>query len=370
MVIPPRFQHVLLKELHNEHSGISQTKSFARSYMWWPNMDICIEEMISGGLICQSARNNTPAAPLHPWPWVTPILQRFHIDFAEKSEHNYLIAVDSHSKWLEVIPMKTTTSEKTIDVVRKLFSSHGLCEEQLVSHVFKSFCEANGIKHTRVVPYHPQSNGAAERCVQTVKNSLKKYTKSHGISHDHCLANFLLRYRCTPHSVTGVTPCQLFLKRNKFSLLKPSLEREMEEKQHKQQRRSENVKLRELRSGDTVHVRNHLYGQVKWPPGTVVCRLGPLKYLIQVHGKHWYVHIRSTSEVDESVISDPVLPYHNKPSVVPNSMPNPIVTPISENIENCESTTVVEQGIPNISPVKTPLRMSIRNINTPEKMDL
>ena len=37
--------------------------------------------------------------------------------------------VDSQSKWLEVIPMKTTTSEKAIDVLRKLFSSHGLYEE-------------------------------------------------------------------------------------------------------------------------------------------------------------------------------------------------------------------------------------------------
>ena len=84
--------------------------------------------------------------------------------------------------------MKTTNFEKTIDVLRKLFSSHGLCEEivsdngpQFVSHVFMSFGEANGIKW----PYHQPSNGAAERCVQTVKNSMKKYTNSHGISHDH-----------------------------------------------------------------------------------------------------------------------------------------------------------------------------------------
>ena len=73
---------------------------------------------------------------------------------------------------------------------------------QFVSHIYKSFCEANGVKHTRVVPYHPQSNCAAKGCVQTVKKSLKKYTKSHGISHDHWLANFPLRYMCTPHSVT------------------------------------------------------------------------------------------------------------------------------------------------------------------------
>ena len=62
------------------------------------------------------------------------------------------------------------------------------------------------------------------------------------------------------------------------------------------------MKLRDLVCGDTVHVRNHLNGQVKWAPRNVVRRLGPLTYLTQVHGKRRYVdHIRSTSEVDESV---------------------------------------------------------------------
>ena len=42
---------------------------------------------------------------------------------------NYLIIVDSHSKWLEVVPMMSTTASKTIDVLRGLFASHGLPEE-------------------------------------------------------------------------------------------------------------------------------------------------------------------------------------------------------------------------------------------------
>ena len=86
----------------------------------------------------------------------------------------------------------------------------------------------------------------------------------------------------------------------------------------------------------------------------MVRRLGSLTYLIQVHRKRrsgHVNHIRSTSEVDESVASDPVLPHHNIPSVVPNSVPTPMVTPISENIENCESSTV-EQGIPKICIMK------------------
>ena len=36
VVIPPPFQERLLHELRSEHNGISQTKAFARSYLWWP----------------------------------------------------------------------------------------------------------------------------------------------------------------------------------------------------------------------------------------------------------------------------------------------------------------------------------------------
>ena len=137
--------------------------------------------MISGCLICQSVRNNPPAAPLHPWPWAALIWQRVYIEFAEKGEHNYLIVVDSHNKWLEVC-VNIPLLRKQIDVLRKLFSSHGLCEEivpdngpQFMSHVFKSFCEANSIKHNRVVPYHPHSNSAAERCVRIRMILFHKY---------------------------------------------------------------------------------------------------------------------------------------------------------------------------------------------------
>ena len=71
----------------------------------------------------------------------------------------------------------------------------------------------NGIKHTRVAPYHPASSGATERCVQTVKQGLRKHSARIHISKERWLVNFLLRYRCTPHSVTGASPAEPFLKR-------------------------------------------------------------------------------------------------------------------------------------------------------------
>ena len=44
---------------------------------------------------------------------------------------------------------------------------------QFVAHEFAKFLRVNGVKHIRVVPYHPSSNGAVERLVQSFKQCMK-----------------------------------------------------------------------------------------------------------------------------------------------------------------------------------------------------
>ena len=43
-----------------------------------------------------------------------------------------------------------------------------------MSREFKDFVKANGIKHVTSAPYHPSTNGLAERAVQILKQGLKK----------------------------------------------------------------------------------------------------------------------------------------------------------------------------------------------------
>ena len=45
-----------------------------------------------------------------------------------------------------------------------------------VSQEFEAFHASNGIKHITSEPYHPASNGLAERAVQIVKRGMKKVT--------------------------------------------------------------------------------------------------------------------------------------------------------------------------------------------------
>ena len=84
----------------------------------------------------------------------------------------YLLVVNAHSKWIEVIMMTSTSAEKTITELRKLFASYGLPEQlvtdngpQFTSGEFDMFMKYNGIKHMFTAPYHPKSNGEAERAV-------------------------------------------------------------------------------------------------------------------------------------------------------------------------------------------------------------
>ncbi|XP_033098565.1 uncharacterized protein K02A2.6-like [Anneissia japonica] len=156
-------------------------KGLARSYLWWPGLDQDIQNLVSQCETCLSVRNKPPLAPLQTWEWPSRVWQRLHVDYAELKGQHLFIVLDSHSKWVEVYPMKITTTNKTLDILRRLFSSYGLPEEivsdngpQFISSDFAEFMTRNGIIHKRVAPYHPASNGAAERTVQIVKKALIK----------------------------------------------------------------------------------------------------------------------------------------------------------------------------------------------------
>ena len=131
--------------------------------------------------------------------------------------------MDAHSKWLDVHIMKSTTSAATIEKPREVFATHGLPRivvsdngPQFTSVEFAEFMAKNGIRHTTVSPYHPASNGQVEHSVRTVNEG---FEKTEGDSIQSRLSRFLLRYRITLHSTTGVPPAQLLIKRHLLTKL-------------------------------------------------------------------------------------------------------------------------------------------------------
>ena len=84
-------------------------------------------------------------------------------------------------------------------------------------------------------PYHPASNGLAERFIKSMKQNLKA-SAADGRSSQK-LSSFLLGYRTTAHATTGVPPCKRLLGRDlrmRLSLLRLDHEKSVMDKQAKQ----------------------------------------------------------------------------------------------------------------------------------------
>ena len=123
VVIPKKLQEEVLLELHTSHPGIVCMKEIARSHVWWFNIDIDIGGLVKQFVTCQQTRNVPTVAPLMPWVWPISPWSRIHIDFAQKDRQDFLVIVDAHSKWPEIIMMNSTTTSATIRVLRDLFSN-------------------------------------------------------------------------------------------------------------------------------------------------------------------------------------------------------------------------------------------------------
>ena len=88
------------------------------------------------------------------------------------------------------------------------------------SEEFQEWCSERGITHLSGAPYHPATNGAAERLVQSFKSSLRKSS----LPPKSALQEFLMIYRCTPLP-SGMSPSELLNGRQirtKIDVLVPS----------------------------------------------------------------------------------------------------------------------------------------------------
>ncbi len=112
--------------------------------------------------------------------------------------------------------MKSILSAKTIERLRAIFATHELPQKIVsdngplfTSDKFKKFMQANnGIRHITLAPYHPSTNGLAERAVQTVKNGLRQMK---GEAVEEKLSRFLMKYKNHSSFNHRISPSQLLM---------------------------------------------------------------------------------------------------------------------------------------------------------------
>ena len=80
----------------------------------------------------------------------------------------------SHSKWMEVVKMFSTTSQAAISQLGHIFAKFGLPSmlvsdnaRVFTSEEFKEFLKQNGIYNVMSAPFQPSTNSLAKRALQT-----------------------------------------------------------------------------------------------------------------------------------------------------------------------------------------------------------
>ncbi|XP_015282931.1 PREDICTED: rho guanine nucleotide exchange factor 4-like [Gekko japonicus] len=254
-------------------------KALARSYVWWPGLDWDIEDVVKRCQPCQESRLEPSRAPARAWesshrPW-----SRLHLDFVGPFQGQlFFILVDEYSKWLEVFPVPSTSSKAAIRAMWRIFSAQGIPDTLVAdngtaftSSEFQDFTWYYGIHHIRSAPFHPATNGQAERMVWTTKEVLRRLDNK---DWDYKLAAFLFSQQIMPHTTTGCNPAERLLGRcltTRLDCLHP--DRAPEEELDTESPEA----ARGFFPEDPVYTRNYVRGP-PWIPAWVVRVMAPRLY--------------------------------------------------------------------------------------------
>ena len=198
------------------------------------------------------------------------------------------------------------------------------------SEEFQAWCRERGIIHLTGAPYHPATNGAAERLVQTFKQALVKSS----LPPKTALQEFLMQYRRTPLAV-GYSLSEFLNGRQIRSNLLPSPAHIFQGRQAREATKSQ---AEEISNQATVH---HIYKvgspcyalycglrrdkDPRWVPAVVTKVFGTRSVNVRLFpkGGTWRRHIEQLrpryganddADPGEPPTSSPTLETANQPS--------------------------------------------------------
>ena len=321
IVVPEVFRKKVLQTLHEGHPGIWAMRALSRFYVWWPKIDDEVEQYVKGCDRCQENRTREPETLLYSWNIPSEPWSRIHVDYAGPFEGKYwLVVIDAYSKWLEIKECQSTTAAVTIKLLREMFCRLGVPKlivsdngPQFASLEFKHFCISNNVTHVRSTPYHPKTNGLAERAVRTFKERVTM-SRQHTEDLELRVQKFLISYRNTPQKSTNRAPSELLMGRRlrtKLDLLKPDTSNTMDKALVKQKLyHDRGAKPRWFFEGESVWVQKT--NDKGYEAGKIVKRQTDHSYLVMIQGivrrKHAdQLRLKSDTSTVETITLAPII---------------------------------------------------------------
>lgn len=175
----------MLSRIHSSHLGIEKCKHRAQDILFWPGMNQQIADMISKCRTCNTYRNAQTRESLKSHEIPERLWRKIAVNLFEHDKQDYLVMVDYYLKFFEISHLPNSRSKTVINHVKPNLARQGIPEiivsdnsPEFSSYELEEFAKYYGFKHTTTSPRYLQSNGLAERAVQTAKNILTKASNS------------------------------------------------------------------------------------------------------------------------------------------------------------------------------------------------
>ena len=287
IVVPKSLRDKVVKLAHEGHQGITKTKEYLRTRVWFPGLDRMVEAHIQHCHPCQVVTVSQEREPLRMTPMPNEPWKEVAMDFwgpIHTGEY-LLVTICKQSRWAEVEFLTSTSARAVIPKLDKTFASLGIPVSVSSDNGppfngkdFSDFSQYLGFRHERKTPLNPQANAEAEQFMRILKK-LYQISQLTGSNFKQEVYRFLRAYRATPHCTTKVAPADLMYPNRKFrtrlpigvtprahefeELYQRDFEKKMKMKGYADNKRY--VKTSDLQIGDSVLVRRQA-GNKATPP--------------------------------------------------------------------------------------------------------
>uniref|UniRef100_H3AGU4 Gypsy retrotransposon integrase-like protein 1 n=1 Tax=Latimeria chalumnae TaxID=7897 RepID=H3AGU4_LATCH len=197
------------------HLGISKTLARLKLQLFWPGLKKDVTQYVKSCNTCQTTKPSQSKPSGLPWEY-TGVDLTGPLPRTQRGNTHILVFVDYFSKWVEVFPVKETTSQVAAkkfveEVFMKYDAPKYLISDRrtpFLSDLFETVTKLLGTEHRLTTAYHLQTN-LTERVNRTLKTAIRAYTEDMHTTWDLYLPHIIFALCTVTHASTGHTPAFL-----------------------------------------------------------------------------------------------------------------------------------------------------------------
>lgn len=225
-VVPKGVRWQVVEANHDDigHFSLDKTLDKIKSNYLFVKMRRFIKKYVESCLECSHAKipAGKRAGELHPIQKVEYPFHTLHIDHLgpfvrSKKKNSYLlIIVDAFTKYIQLVPVKSTKTVHSIKAMRQYFHTFSVPKRlisdrgtSVTSKRFHTFLDSLGVKHVMNAVATPRANGQVERYNRTVLSALT--STNHGKPDnvwDECISEIQWGLNNTINKGIGKTPSE------------------------------------------------------------------------------------------------------------------------------------------------------------------